>query len=412
MSRAFRYVAKSGPGDRVEGVMQADSASGVARALLSRGMYPVDVAELSSRHGLADRLGPLGPLWRRLTRRRLETGDLALFARRLGDLLDAGVPMQRAMEQLHRQTRHRHLRAVLADAARRVRGGESLSRALESQGAVFPRSLVGAVAAGETGGGLVAILQSLADLYEKEDDLRRTVRGATLYPALVLAVSVATLLVMILYLLPRLSGLYADLGQQLPAPTRALVAVADFCSRQGPVVAAVLAVAAVAFLVLRARSARVRRLLAAALLRLPVIGRIVLGREIVRFTHTLASLVGGGVPLMRALWFAARGAGNPVIGEEVRGFGRRVGEGASLSGVLERSRLGDDALLVMVQVGEEMGQLPESLTKASRVYERELRDRMKVVTTLLEPLLIVGIGLVVGFIVFSMMLPIMELDLA
>jgi type II secretory pathway component PulF len=122
--------------------------------------------------------------------------------------------------------------------------------------------------------------------------------------------------------------------------------------------------------------------------------------------------VGGGVPLMRALWFAARSAGNPLIGEELRGFGRRVGEGASLSAVLAASRLGDDALVVMVQVGEEMGRLPDALAKACRVYERELRDRMKVVTTLLEPMLIVAIGLVVGFIVFSMMLPIMELDLA
>jgi general secretion pathway protein F len=412
MMRSYRYVARSGAIDRVEGVLQADTATGAARALLARGLFPVDVSELGGGGGLVDRLGPVAALLQRTGARSLDSQQLALFARRLGDLLDAGVPMQRAVEQLHRQTRQRRVRTVLADIARRVRGGESLSHALESQGEVFPRSLVGAVEAGETSGGLVPILQGLADLYEKEDDLRRTVRGAMLYPALVLVVSLATLLVMILYLLPRLSGLYVDLGQELPAPTRFLVAVSEVCRVGGPAIAAGLVAVGAGLAVLRARSARFRRVLAQALLRLPLVGRIVLGREVVRFAHTLASLVGGGVPLMRALWFAARSAGNPLIGEELRGFGRRVGEGASLSAVLAASRLGDDALVVMVQVGEEMGRLPDALAKACRVYERELRDRMKVVTTLLEPMLIVAIGLVVGFIVFSMMLPIMELDLA
>ena len=163
--------------------------------------------------------------------------------------------------------------------------------------------------------------------------------------------------------------------------------------------------------VVHARSPRMQKLTAAAVLKLPVVGHIVLNREIVRFSHTLASLVNGGVPLMRGLWFASRCSGNAAIVEEISGFGQRVGEGASLSQVIGESRLGESVLVMMIQVGEEMGDLAQSLEKACHVYERDLRDKMKVITTVLEPMLIVFLGLVVGFIVFSMMLPIMELDL-
>ncbi|MFO7608609.1 MAG: type II secretion system F family protein [Candidatus Krumholzibacteriia bacterium] len=409
---AFRYVAKTGPGQRVEGVLQGESSAGVARILVARGMFPVAVTEVRPAGGAAGRWD----LGRRLLQagrhRPLASGDLALFTRRLGDLLEAGVPMQKAVTQLHLQTRERHLRQVLGGVAERVRGGESLSGSLAACGVLFPRALVGAVEAGETGGSLVPVLQGLAALYEKDDDLRRTVRAALIYPALVLTVSLATLLVMFLYLLPRLSVLYADLGQELPGPTRLLLAISGFLAAHGTVLAAVLAAVAAALAVLRARSARLRRLAAVLVLRLPVLGRIILDREIVRFAHTLASLVGGGVPLMRGLWFAARTAGNAVVAEELRGFSRQVGEGASLSGVIAGSRIGDNVLVMMVQVGEEMGQLAEAIGKACRIYERGLNERMKVITTVLEPALIVAIGLVVGFIVFSMMLPIMELDLS
>jgi type II secretory pathway component PulF len=409
--KAFHYTAKTGPDRLVEGVAQGESPAGVARGLVARGLFPLDVREVGGDGGAAEWRRHLLKLVRTPTRRRLNSRDLALFTRRLGDLLEAGVPMQKAVTQLHLQSRERHLREPLAALAERVRGGESLSQSLSAADDLFPQALVGAVEAGESSGGLVPVLQGLAGLYEKDDDLKRTVRGALLYPALVLTVSIATLLVMFLYLLPRLSVLYADMGQRLPGPTRFLIAVSSFLSTYGVTIAAVLVLAVAAGLVARARSERLRRLLAQAPLRMPMIGRIVLEREIVRFSHTLSSLVGGGVPLMRGLWFASRSAGNAVIAEELRAFSRRVGEGAGLSDVIADSRIGDHVLVMMIQVGEEMGDLAGAIGKACHIYERGLRERMKVVTTVLEPLLIVGIGLIVGFIVFSMMLPIMELDL-
>ena len=409
--KRFRYHARSKTGDRLDGVVHGESAAGVVRSLLAQGVFPTDVHDADRPGGSLRRFLPCASheLWSR--GRTFRSQDLGLFTRRLGDLLEAGVPMQWAMEQLHRQTRDRRLRAMLGAVSQRVRGGDSLSVALDAQGTAFPRSLIGAVEAGETGGGLTSILHGLAALYEKEDDLQRTVRAALLYPALVLVVSVATLLIMFLHLLPQLSTLYDDMGQDLPGPTRALIATSTWFGSHGlPAIGAGVALV-LAGLVAHARSARLQRLVADGVLRTPVLGQVVRNREIVRFAHTLASLVGGGVPLVRGLWFASRSATNPVVRDELRSFGQRVGEGASLSAALASSRLGDATLVMMVEVGEQMGSLPDALEKACRVYERELRDTMGTITTLLEPLLIVAIGLVVGFIVFSMMLPIMELEL-
>lgn len=409
--KAFRYIAKIGPGNRVEGVMEGESVTGVSRTLVSQGMFPIEVTEIFGERGVFSQMGFLKGIRQRFERRQLSSQSLALFTRRLGDLLDAGLPMQKAMEQLHAQTRDRALRNVLRSVSFRVKSGESLSNSLSGYGALFPRSLIGAIEAGETGGGLITILQGLAELYEKEDDLERTLRAALLYPTLVLLVSAATLVVMFTFLLPKLSVLYSDLGQELPGPTKFLINSSAFFQTFGPFVLVVAALLLLGVTILHARSSRFQQMTAAFVLKLPGVGRIILNREIVRFSHTLASLVSGGVPLMRGLWFASRCAGNAAIVEEISAFGQRVGEGASLSQVLSESRLGESVLVMMVQVGEEMGQLAQSLEKACHVYERELREKMKVITTVLEPMLIVILGLVVGFIVFSMMLPIMELDL-
>lgn len=407
--KAFRFCARSSTGERTDGVIRAESATAVSRGLVARGLFPIDVVDLEHSRRVIDRIADR---LRRPTTRALGSRDLASLTRRLADLLDAGVPMQRALEQLHVQTRDRRVRAVVESIARHVRGGDALSRALACHADVFPDSLVGAVEAGETSGGLVPILHGLADLYEMEDELRRAVRAALLYPAMVLGVSVVTLLVMFLHLLPQLGSMYEDMGQQLPGPTRFLLDLASWFDAYGMAVVGAIVLVLIGGPIVVRRSARVGRVVARIALDVPVLGRILRHREVVRFAYTLASLVGGGVPLMRALWFSARSCANPVVADEIRDYGRAVGEGSCLSAAIDGSRLGDPVLVMMVEVGEQGGRLPESLEKASRVHERELRDVMGTITTVLEPLLIVVIGLIVGFIVFSMMLPIMELDLS
>lgn len=405
--KVYRYVAKDEQGRRLEGLLEGESQQVVSRNLVARGLYPLEVNETSA----GDGVGRVGRWWMRLTARRPNSQTLALFTRRLGDLLDAGLPMQQAVQQLERQTKERRLQHILRTVAYRVKSGQSLSQALAASGSVFPRSLIGAVEAGETGGGLTDILGGLAELYEKEDDLQRTVRSALVYPSLVLIVSAATLVVMFTYLLPKLSGLYSDMGQNLPGPTRFLMDFSNACQTQGPWAMGGAALVAFALILAHKRSLAFRVATSRAVLRLPFLGRISRNREIVRFVHTLASLVNGGVPLMRSLWFTSKSSGNAAFAAQFAEFGTQVGGGARLSSVISESLIADSVLVMLVQVGEEQGELARSLEKAGRIYERELRERMKIVTTVLEPLLIVFLGLVVGFIVFSMMLPIMELNL-
>ncbi|MBU8869879.1 MAG: type II secretion system F family protein [Gemmatimonadales bacterium] len=410
--KVFRYLAKDGSGQRMEGLLEGESSAGVSRNLVAKGLFPVQLSEVVSDGGLPGKAGFLKNLWVKIGTRPPNSQSLALFTRRLGDLLDAGLPMQKAVQQLYLQTKEKRLRHVLRSVSFRVKSGESLSQALAGDGSVFPKSLIGAVEAGETGGGLTQILAGLAELYEKEDDLERTVKSALLYPALVLIVSAATLVVMFSYLLPKLSVLYSDLGQDLPGPTKFLIDFSAFTQTYGAGILALTSVLLLVLLFLHSKYPQFQFLVSRVLLKLPFVGRINLNREIVRFAHTLASLVGGGVPLMRGLWFASKSSGNMAFAAELEGFGSQVGGGASLSSVIGDSLIGESVLVMMVQIGEEQGDLAKSLEKAGRVYERELRDRMKVITTVLEPMLIVFLGLVVGFIVFSMMLPIMELNLA
>ena len=395
----------------MEGLVEGESSAGVSRNLVARGLFPVSLSEVASEGGTPGNVGFLRNLLQRIGAQRPNSQALALFTRRLGDLLDAGLPMQKAVQQLYLQTKEKRLKQVLRSVAFRVKGGDSLSQALAGSGSFFPKSLVGTVEAGETGGGLTQILCSLAELYEKEDDLERTVKAALLYPTLVLVVSAATLVVMFTYLLPKLSVLYSDLGQDLPGPTKFLIDFSTFTQTYGAVILAVVSALLLVFLFVHSKSPRLQMLVSRTKMKLPFVGRIILNREIVRFVYTLASLVGGGVPLMRSLWFASKSSGNAAFAAELEGFGPLVGGGASLSSVIGGSLIGESILVMMVQVGEEQGELAQSLGKAGRVYERELQDRMKVITTVLEPLLIVFLGLVVGFIVFSMMLPIMELNL-
>lgn len=409
--KVFKYYAKTGPGDYIEGVLEGETASGVARVLVSKGLFPIKVVDVEDtgngllNNGLANLLG------RHVGRKRLDSPALALLTRRLGDLLDAGLPMQRAIQRLHDQTEDKTLRKVLKSVAYRVRNGDSLSRSFCGYGSLFPQTLIGAIEAGETGGGLVGILNGLADLYEKEGDLKRAVKSALIYPTLVLSVSVITLVVLFNFLLPKLSVLYSDLGQALPMPTQILLNLTSFFESYGLVLFGFIIACVVGFRFFYAKSKWFSLKVASLVLKIPFLGRIIIFNEIVRFSHSLACLVGGGVPLMRGLQFATNCVENKAVVADLNEFGTKVSEGNSLSDVVSRSCIGESVLVMMLQVGEERGELAQSLGKACRVYERELDSRLKIITTIIEPVLIVFLGLVVGFIVFSMMLPVLEVDL-
>ncbi|MFQ5599759.1 MAG: type II secretion system F family protein [Candidatus Krumholzibacteriia bacterium] len=409
----YRYRARRSVERLEEGVLEAESAEAAVRALTNRGMFPMSVQEVSAAAGGAG--SGDGRWWaavRWAPRRNLRLGEQALVSRQLADLLEGGLTVHSALGALAEQAEKPRVRAALADLQRAVRDGQSLSDALDQQrGRIFPPMLVGTVRGGEASGSLEGVLRSVADLLDQDDALLRRVREVFTYPAFVAGVGALTLGLLFGFVIPRMTVLYEDLDQALPLPTRVLLLCGRVFSLYGiPVLLALLLTAAVTSRrALRSRALRIR--LGGFLLRLPVVGKILRYREIVRFARALSTLVRGGVPVVEALELTARATGNAHFAQEILGVRTKVREGSPLAVAFRGSAALSGPLVAMVDVGEEGGRLPDSLDKSARLYERDLDSSLKRLLALLEPLLIVGLAVMVAFIVFSMMLPILQVDL-
>ena len=401
----FRYQARDAEGDLREGAVDADTLEAASRLLVARGLYPIEVAAATGAAiSWSSRLrGGRGG--------RLRPAEQALFVRQLSDLLAAGVPLVDALAMLGRQSQS----AATADRATRlaeaVRDGASIATALEERPGTLPLPLVAVVRAGEASGALDQVVASIADLLEKEAELRDKVRQALIYPAIVTVASALTLAVLFGYLIPRLSVLYVDMGQELPTPTRILLETADLARTWGVPVFVVLATGYLVTTARMRRSAAWARRVGGWSLALPRIGEVIRSREIVQFARTLATLIVGGVPVLESLRLSERACGNPAMAVQLREVHDRVQHGDSLSQALATQPDFAGPLITMVEVGERGGTLPTALERAAAYYGRSLESRLQDFVRFLEPALILVLALVVGFIVFSMMLPILELNL-
>jgi type II secretory pathway component PulF len=405
--KRFRYIARRTPGDLEEGVLAAESIEAVARVLTARGLFLVSVKAVDGEtraKGLLARSIRLG-------QKRWRLSDQALFARQLADLLSGGLTIDGALAVLEGQARNAVTKSTLGELHTAVREGQSLSVALDGQEESFPRTLVSAVRAGEASGALEEVLESVAELLEQEDSILRKVREALTYPSLVAAVAAVTLVVLFSFVIPRVTVLYQDLEQVLPLPTRILLGVSRVTVAFGLPGVVVVLVGVLLFLRELSRSERLRLGWGGFLLKIPVVGRILFLRESVRFSRILGTLVGGGVPLLDSLGHSAGAIDNPRFSEEVRALRREIHEGKRLGAAMNPREIFQGPLTAMVRVGEESGDLPSALHKAARLYERELEGVLRRATTLLEPLLILVLGLFVAFVVFAMMLPILQMDL-
>ncbi len=343
--------------------------------------------------------------------KRLDATRTATLSRTLSDLLDAGLTVQHALDQMSTQTRDRMLKPILDSGSAGVRSGLPLHLALNGVSPEIPESFLGAVESGESAGNLVQILSGLATMYEQESTLHKALQSALVYPLIVTSVAIGTLTVLFTFLLPRLSVLYEDLSQELPSSTRLLLSVADIARNQGVWILLSLTVVAVVIFGARHRSHKLRLMLAHWRLAMPVVGPILSLRENILFCQSLSGLVVGGVPLSSALDVAARSASNPVFRADIADARKRLAEGVSLSETLRGSRVDQGNLIPLIQVGEEQGELGEAMAKAAKMFQVEIDNRTKMLTTLLEPVLIVGLGFVVAFIVFAMMVPILEIEI-
>jgi len=402
--RNFRYKAKDSRKEMITGILEAETEQEALAKLSQRGYFPLSIErEEVSSEGPTDSLS-LG-FFTRIRRR-----DITLFTRQLADLLESGLPLMRALDVLWEQTENRRLQQILSDLASRVRDGKSFSDALAFYPRVFSNLYVSMVRSGEVGGLLSEVLARLADFGEKEEELRAKVRAALAYPILILFVGMATVAVLLIFVVPKLVSLFQEVGQILPLPTRILVELSQGLAYYWWVVLSMVVLSV--FLLRRGRlSQGVRLAIDGVKLRIPVWGSLVKKVEIANFARSLATLLSHGVPILQAMQVVVQATENELLRGEFERIGEQLKGGTTLSQEIRRGRMFPALVTNMVAVGEEAGNLERSLFKIADTYEREADRAMKLMTSLVEPVMILVMGSIVGFIVIAMLMPIFQIDL-
>lgn len=348
------------------------------------------------------------PEWLARWSGRVKPKQVVYFTRQLATLIGAGLPLVKSLYTLYEQLEPGRLRETVGKVAAEVEGGTAFSEALVRYPGVFPPLFIGMVRAGEVGGLLDEILKRLAEFLEKQDRFRSRVRAALMYPLFVMGIALTVLVILMAFVVPTFVKMFGELGGALPLPTQILITTSTVIRRWWPVLAAGLVLTAVAARV-ALRVPVVRFVVDRWLLRAPVVGRLIHQVAVARFARTLGTLLTSGVPILKALEVVQETVGNLVIRRALEQVHRGLKEGNSVAGPLEASGVFEPIVVRMVAVGEETGSLDKMLTKIGESFEEEVDIAVTGLTALLEPLLIVFLGLVVGFIVISMFLPMFSL---
>ena len=393
----FNYTIRDANGQTRSGKVEAPNAEELKKRLQAEGLQVLEVTE--------DRKAPRVPAG---GYGRVKLSDLAIFARQFSTMLDAGVSLIRCLDVLQAQTNNARLRKILMDLSARVESGESLSRSMARHPKAFSQLIIGLIRAGEVGGVLEESLQRIAGFLEKDVELRRKIRSAMTYPVIVLLAAIGIVIFLVSWLVPQFAQLFKELGiENLPAPTQFLVDLSALFTQRWYVV--LIAVAAVFIAYKLFVSTRVgRRVADRVKLRVPVFGPLHHKIVMARFSRTMGTLLASGVPILQAMETVAGVVGNSVVSDAVIESRARIREGEKIADPLQRSKMFPPMVVHMVSVGEESGSLDHMLNKIADFYENEVEMTIASLTAAIEPVMIVLLGVIVGFIVIAMFLPMIE----
>lgn len=398
---AFEYQALDAAGRATRGISQGDSSRQVRARLREQGLVPLTVEAVTERPGAQMRV--------RSRRRRLNQTDLTLVTRQLATLLSAGLTLEEALTACVDQIERPAARRVLAALRARVIEGHSLSQALAEFPGSFPEMYRATIAAGEQSGRLDHVMERLADYTESRQSLSRRTAMSLLYPGILTLAALAVVGVMLGYVVPQITQVFERLDTGLPWPTRMLLAVSGFLDQFGVWLVLLIAACVLGF-VLALRYAAVRYRFDAFVLKLPLIGRLVRSTQGARFARTLSILAGSGVPVLESLRISANVVGNLPMRRAIVDAARQVREGASLNRALKASRQFPPTMLQLITSGERSGRLEQMLARAADNMEREVDTLLAGFMGILEPALILIVGVLVLFIVLAILLPIFELN--
>jgi type IV pilus assembly protein PilC len=396
----FAYKALDGRGAQAAGEIEGESKAAVAAALRSRGLTVLDLNEVKQGWGQIELGG------------RIKAKDLTVFSRQFATMVNSGLSMLRCLYVLEEQTPNKKLAKVVGDVRGDVEAGISLSDALAKHPKVFTRLYVSMVRAGELGGILDEVLNRLATQLEKEDSIRRAVKSAMVYPVLIGSFAIIVLIGMVLFLIPIFANMYKELGNaKLPFLTRIMMGISH-AALTFPINVIVLAViiAAIYGLLRFKRTDRGTHLWDRFKLHIPMgIGEIIRKLAVARFSRTLGTLITSGVPILQAIEITGQAAGNVVIEDAMVEVQQSVKEGQSITAPLQKVPVFPAMVTQMISVGEETGSLDAMLGKIADFYEDEVNAAVKSLTSILEPILMLFVGALVGTVVISMYLPIFNM---
>lgn len=391
----YAYVARTRDGKRVKDSMTAENRQALSQALQRRGLTPEKIQE-----------GGGAPATSNTT---IRPQDLLLFTRQLSVIVNAGLPLLQGLDILGEQAEDERFRKVMRELNERVEGGETFSESLRRFPRIYSDLYVSMVRAGEASGDLDGVLVQLADYQESMAELKRRIKSAMAYPVLALCLIFLIAAGLITFVVPQFGEIFQSMGAELPGPTQALLDISGFV-RSWKAVLIVGVVAAIVFIFrMYRRSETGRYNTDALLLRLPIFGKLTRKIAISRFTRTLSTLTRSGVAILTALEIAERTAGNEVFAKAVREAGASVRGGETLADPLARS--GEFPALVtrMIGVGEKTGALEQMLLKISEFYDSEVKAAVDGLTSMIEPILIMIMGIVVGGMVIALFLPILNM---
>ena len=401
----FEYTALNNKGKTTSGIVDAEGAQAARQKLRTSGIFPVSIKETqeaapkkSSRgFSLSRGLGRVKPV------------EVSMMTRQLATLIGAGFPLVSALDALVPQTKSHGFKKILAQIKNLIVEGNSFAQALSKYPGAFSPLYVNMVRAGETSGTLEIVLERLADITEKQQALTNRIQTALAYPIFMALIGTVVLLVLMIYIVPSITTIFADMNQVLPTPTRILIAFSDYLKSYWWSIL-IVAAAVVIFLNRAKKTAKGRFWFDKLVLRLPVMGILAKKLAVARFARTLGSLLENGVSMLIAMDIVKNIAGNILIADSVETAAIEVGKGQGLGAALAGSGIFPHLSIQMIQVGEQSGQLEKMLTKIAEVYETEVESSIMRLTSYLEPVMILVMGSVVGFIVLSICLPIFEMN--
>jgi len=395
MATVYKWIGKSVRGTVVKGELTASSPDEVKSYLRQQRIIPTKITPKPKQ------LFSFGG--------KVKDKDIVVFTRQFATMIGAGLPLVQALEILAKQTTSQAFAKIIEEVKNDVEGGSTFADALKKHPRTFSELYTNMVAAGEAGGILDTILVRLATYIEKAQKLKRKVKGAMVYPTVVISVAILVVCIIMIFVVPTFGKMFAQLGGTLPLPTQIIINLSHFLSGKGGLIVLVSIVGIIIFITQFKRTEKGKKIIDRIILKLPIIGILFKKVAVAKFTRTLGTLTSSGVPILDGLNITAKTAGNKVIEEAIMKVRQGVSEGKTIADPLSESKVFPPMVTQMIAVGESTGALDSMLEKIADFYDEEVDNSVANLTSMIEPVLMIFLGGTIGFIVVAMYLPIFRL---